>query len=189
MGTPVIRCSAYARSSGQQCRQAVVPGRNVCHYHGGKTPRGIDAPNYRGRGYSKDIPTRLADRFKQALDDPQLLELSGEVALVDSRLGELLASLPDNPAATDRKVWGELRAMIEQRRRLVETERRREETLQANMTARQAMAFVAALQVAVAEVVTEPEQRRRLAERFRMLLTRELAVPAALTAGDNNGNA
>lgn len=181
-------CTAHSKRSGQPCGRAPTPGRTVCYYHGGAQPRGIAAPGWRGRGYSKDIPTRLADRFKQALDDPLLLELSSEVALLDSRLGELLASLPENPASTDADVWAELRAVIEQRRRLVETERRREETLQANMTARQAMAFVAALQVAVSDVVTEPDQRRRLAERFRMLLTRELAAPVRLPAGGQDGD-
>jgi hypothetical protein len=34
---PMKKCGAYARSSGESCKQyALANGR--CHYHGGKTP-------------------------------------------------------------------------------------------------------------------------------------------------------
>jgi hypothetical protein len=165
--TPKDLCSAHAKRSGQPCRRPVTPGRTVCHLHGGATPRGIASPHWRGRGFSKDLPTRLADRFQRALEDPQLLELSSELALLDCRLGELVASLPPDPAPVGSEIWEELRGLIEQRRKLVETERRLEETLQGTLTLSQAMALLAMLQAAVAEVVTDYDQRRAIADRLR----------------------
>lgn len=32
------KCSAYARSTRQRCKQACVNGQEVCYYHGGATP-------------------------------------------------------------------------------------------------------------------------------------------------------
>jgi hypothetical protein len=31
-----LRCKAWSRSANRRCRQVVVPGRDVCHYHGGR---------------------------------------------------------------------------------------------------------------------------------------------------------
>lgn len=143
-----------------------------CRMHGGKTPRGIGSVHWRGRGYSKDLPTRLFDRMQRALEDPELLSSRSEVALLDARLGELAATLPDEPADLDSATWQNLLGLIEQRRRLVETERRREEVLQLNMTAQQALAFVHALMAAVVECVTDRHERQALAQRFEHLLSR-----------------
>lgn len=139
------------------------------------------SPHYRGRGYSKDIPTRLWDRYSQALADPTLLELTSELGLVDARIGEVLGRLPEQPDETDPEVWGTLIGLIEQRRKLVETERRREVDLKLHLTVEQALLFVGALQTAVAEIVTDPAQRQALARRFEQLMNRgrdEIVVEA-----------
>src|SRR5687768_4708276 len=109
---PKVLCRAHSKQTGQPCKQRPVPGRELCHYHGGRNPRGIAHRNWQGRGYSVDLPTRLGDRFRLALEDPALLELGSEVALVRARLGELLASLPTEAAATDAGTWEELRGLI-----------------------------------------------------------------------------
>ena len=41
------RCHARSKTTGQQCRQAVVPGATVCHYHGGAAPQVKDAARER----------------------------------------------------------------------------------------------------------------------------------------------
>lgn len=177
-------CTARSKRTGARCRKHAAPGRDVCSMHGGKTPRGIHSPHWRGRGYSKDLPTRLADRFRLALQDPQLLELSSEIALLDARVGELLAGLPKDRAAADHDTWGELVALVEQRRKCVDTERRREELLGLHLTAAQALAFVAALQTAVVDVITDREQRRQIAERVQRLLSLQTnALPAGEASG------
>jgi hypothetical protein len=147
-----------------------MAGRRVCRFHGGLTPRGVASPHWRGQGYSKDLPTRLADRYRMAVEDPELLELRSSVALVDARIGEVLASLPEEPSEVDPDTWRELLVLLEQRRKTVETERRREETLQLHMSANQAIAFVSALMTAVVECVTDLRERQALAQRVEYLL-------------------
>jgi hypothetical protein len=168
----MTRCRAHSKQTGQPCRQPVTPGRLVCRYHGGHQPRGIASVHWRGRGYSKDLPTRLADRWRQAMEDPALLELTSEIALLDARIGEVLAVLPAELSALDREIWETLLGLIEQRRKLVDSERRREEVLQVSMSMGQALAFAGALQTAVVEIVTDPEQRKAVALRVERLLAR-----------------
>ena len=170
------RCTAHSRRTGEPCRQPAMHGRAVCRLHGGKTPRGIASPHWRGRGYSKDMPTRLADRYRIAMEDPGLLSVRSEVALLDARLGELAATLPDEPAELDSAAWHDLLALIEQRRKLVDTERRREEVLQLSMTATQALTFVSTLMTAVVECVADQRERQALALRFEHLLSRSDAA-------------
>ena len=43
------RCHARSKTTGQQCRQAVVPGATVCHYHGGAAPQVQEAARERLR--------------------------------------------------------------------------------------------------------------------------------------------
>jgi hypothetical protein len=112
------------------------------------------------------------------MEDPELLSLRSEVALVDARLGELAASLPESPDEVDRKTWGQLLGLIEQRRRLCDTERRREADLQLHMTANQALALVMALQTAVVECVSNLRERQALGRRVEQLLSRPEPIEA-----------
>jgi len=43
------RCHARSKTTGQQCKQAVVPGATVCHYHGGAAPQVKEAARERLR--------------------------------------------------------------------------------------------------------------------------------------------
>jgi hypothetical protein len=86
--------------------------RAVCFHHGGKTPRGLASPHFKTGRYSKDIPTRLLANYTAALADPDLLALRSDIALVDSRLGELLARVDSGESGaiwrTLRGVWANL---------------------------------------------------------------------------------
>lgn len=90
----MLRRSEERYGQAMYCDNLPLPGRNRCKFHGGASPRGAEHPCYTGRGYSKDLPTRLADRLKQSLEDPELTSLHSEIALIDARLGELLSGLP-----------------------------------------------------------------------------------------------
>lgn len=166
------RCTAHSKRNGRRCQNLPVRGRAVCRMHGGHQPRGIASPHWKGRGYSKDLPTRLADRYRAALADPDLVTCTSELALVDARIGEVLRALPADLSAVDRDAWELLLPLIEQRRKLAETERRRAEALNTHLTAGQAIAFVAALQTAVSEIVSDRAIRVQLGRRVEALLAR-----------------
>lgn len=80
----MAQCTATSKRSGERCRRAALTGRTVCYMHGGKTPRGIAHPNTTHGRHSKDLPTRLAARYEASRTDPDLLNLSDEIALTDA---------------------------------------------------------------------------------------------------------
>jgi len=71
-------CGAFAMSGGLKC-----------YNHGGATPRGPAAGRYAGKGRSAYVPTRITDKFLEAMEDPDLCEYRADVALYEARLREL----------------------------------------------------------------------------------------------------
>ncbi|MCB0140723.1 MAG: hypothetical protein KDE50_12520 [Caldilineaceae bacterium] len=73
------------------CGAYAVGGGEKCHYHGGKTPKGVDSPHAKHLRYSKALPDRMAAQYAEALADGDLLELRSEAALLQVRVADLLA--------------------------------------------------------------------------------------------------
>src|SRR5690606_3084472 len=82
-------CGAKTRA-GTPCKRAPVPGRTRCRLHGGLTPAGASHYNFKTGRYSKVLPARLRERYEEAAADPELLALREDIALLDSRLDDLL---------------------------------------------------------------------------------------------------
>ena len=59
-----VLCNAKTRQ-GTVCKRRVTPGRNRCHLHGGKSPRGKDHPRYEHGYYT--IEEREKRRFLREL--------------------------------------------------------------------------------------------------------------------------
>lgn len=88
----MTQCAAKNRR-GDPCKQPAINGTSKCRYHGGASLVGVASPTFKHGRYSKHLPSRLAERYGEALSDPQLLELRDEIALVGTRQGELLERL------------------------------------------------------------------------------------------------
>ncbi|MDM7940158.1 MAG: hypothetical protein QUS07_07440 [Methanothrix sp.] len=86
----MAQCTATSKRTGERCKAQAVTGRTVCKNHGGKTPVGIAAANFKTGRYSKYLPDNLIEKFKESQSDPELLSLRDDIALIDSRLGFLL---------------------------------------------------------------------------------------------------
>jgi hypothetical protein len=102
-------CGAKTRSGGT-CGKPPLAGRTRCKLHGGKSPVGVAAPSYQGKGYSKYFPKEIARVYEQTLHDPELLSTREHIALADSRVHELLANLHDRSPLTKLK---EIRALVQ----------------------------------------------------------------------------
>lgn len=149
--------------------------------HGGATPKGAASANTRHGRYSKDLPERLSGRFREAMKDAQLLQLNSELALLDTRMGELLEEMDSEStgklfaliqsawvkyrnAGPDKKLtalndleqlidkgaenwmhWQEIYSLVEQRRKVSESEAKRQVQLQQTLTVSQAMTLLAAV--------------------------------------------
>jgi hypothetical protein len=101
-------CGAARKRDGQPCTApAMQNGR--CRVHGGKSRAGVASPTWRHGGSSRYLSTDLVADFRAALADPELLDLTRDLALLEARLGELLrqAAAADYEAAWARfaGVW------------------------------------------------------------------------------------
>lgn len=86
-------CTAKAKTTGQRCKANAVTGMTVCRMHGGKTPSGPDLPQFKHGRHSKHLPKAMAEAYAASIGDPDLLNLTSELALLDARLGDQLARL------------------------------------------------------------------------------------------------
>lgn len=165
-------------------------GMTVCQMHGGGSPNkgrpgGINKKYLQDGKYSKLLPVRMFARYEAARNDPQLLEMTEEINLLDARLSdvlsrvdtgeaglywaelqkshaELIAALgaKDNYRANvalgklggiiehgvqDYAAWGEIAGLIEQRRKLVESERKRMVQMKAVVSIDEAMGIIKAM--------------------------------------------
>ena len=99
-----FHCNGRNKGKRTYCKR--TPGWGTSHKEtgrckncGGNNLSGIAHSNYKGRGYSKDVPSRLMAQYEASLNDPKLLTLRSELALCDAKISELLQSLKSAEAS------------------------------------------------------------------------------------------
>jgi hypothetical protein len=88
----VDACPNCGTERGRCTSKALFPNGR-CKLHAGMAVNGIAHPMYQGKGYSKYLPPRIKDDYEEALNDPALIELRSEMALVEARMGAVLRQL------------------------------------------------------------------------------------------------
>lgn len=143
----------------------------MCRAHGGATPRGIASPHFRHGRWSKDLPAHLSERYEQAREDAELLSLHDEIALLDMRISALLALAEgDHAETTDDPLWQEIARLIEQRRRLTESEVKHRVQVGQMVALDQVMTLAGALAAAVNAHVQDPAVRDAIHQDLEQLL-------------------
>ncbi len=105
----MTRCTAMSKRTGKACGAQAVTGKTVCYHHGGKTPVGPALPQYQNGRYSKYLPERMLARYHEAEADSETLALRAEVALIDSRLSDVLGRVDTGESS---RIWGQLRDAV-----------------------------------------------------------------------------
>lgn len=205
-----VVCGAKTRA-GTPCQRSPAEGRTRCRLHGGATLVGPVHPRWRDGRHSKYARGAFLEAYERARNDPDLLALGDELALIDARAGELLDALGDggSPAELWRALdaecrnlertiaagdapgqrravaailalrdagrrtaatWGELDRLIERRRRVAETERRRIEAAQATITVGELATIVAVLLADAKVAIGDPATFTRVASVWRARL-------------------
>jgi len=166
------QCEATSKRSGERCRKHAMRGRNVCMSHGGKTPRGAASPHFKTGRYSRSLPGRLVATYEEALSDPRLLSLREDIALTDAMLMETLSQLDeDTPTTKERRVFRDVGKLIEQRRRLVESEVKHIVLAREIMTAEEAMSLMRAVVAIVTRYLPDPKAQAAIAEELHALIS------------------
>lgn len=69
------QCTATAKSTGERCKNAAIPGGNVCRFHGGEAQQVKKKASERldemADSVTKEMQDRLSDVFER-MDDPTL---------------------------------------------------------------------------------------------------------------------
>jgi hypothetical protein len=201
-------CGAKTRSGSACKNRPMLNGR--CRMHGGKSLGGLASPNFIHGRYSKFLPTHLAERYQEAVRDPELLALREEIALVDARVHDLLKRVDTGEAGRlwkeirgtyaelrqaiskgdantmvtaldcmeeiiengkgDYYAWGEVYKLIEQRRRLAESERKRLVAMEQMISTERAMVMISNISHLIRENVTDRAALVRITEGLRKLV-------------------
>jgi len=185
------RCLAWNYNKGRQCLAVAwtkKAGIQKCRVHGAKSSRGIASPNFKdGRTskYFNALPKKNREHYAQALQNPELLRLSEEISLIDSRLLELTEQLD---TATSSEIFvrlsGEMqkfeianrkasraRQIADEERREKEVEKFRAEASEHLSNLRQLISSGSKEWWIWRDITAMIENRRRLVETERKLLT------------------
>lgn len=150
-----MQCGAKTRSGAPCKANAMVNGR--CRLHGGKSLRGASHPATTHGRYSKDLPTRLASRYEEALTDPDLLKLDSEIHLTDAFIRERLATLDTGESG---RIWRELNAAWNEYDRTTDPSEAARALFEVGRLIKQGVADYGARQ----EVLDMMERRRKLVD-------------------------
>ena len=90
-----------------------------CRLHGGLSRGGIASASFKTGRYSKYVPGRLLERYQQSVDDPELLNMRQDIALLDARLSDLLQRVDTGEA---QKLWEEARKCRDEAMRYMNNE-------------------------------------------------------------------
>lgn len=97
-------CGAKTRS-GHPCKLPPVPGRTRCRFHGGASLAGVASPTFKHGRYSQYMPKAMLVDYQAGLQDPDLLELTEQIALIDARVVGLLGKLQGKDSG---RAWAQL---------------------------------------------------------------------------------
>ena len=161
------QCTAKSKRTGKRCKLAPAKGKAVCRFHGGKSLSGKDSPLMKHGRYSKNLPDKLAQKYLEAQADPALLDMRSDIALVDTRLAEMTGTITEDNAADH---WKEILTLLEQRRKLVESERKRLVEMHQVITAERAMVLMSAILGIIRENVNDRETLTRISEGIRRIV-------------------
>lgn len=90
------RCNSHLKSWPDRfCTSPPVRGRNRCRMHGGRSLSGIASPSWKHGMYSTALAGLgpLADAYKTARQNPALVQLTEQIALIDARTEQLFGRL------------------------------------------------------------------------------------------------
>jgi hypothetical protein len=94
-----VVCSAVYTDGSGICISPVTLSNGRCKSHGGKSLSGVAHPNFSHGRFSYQMPSRLAERYQEALDDPKLNEFKEDLAILDARLADLFAQMDEGGGA------------------------------------------------------------------------------------------
>jgi hypothetical protein len=159
-----------------------------CKWHGGANhPGGPSHPNWKGGRWSKFLPKGIRERFQEAMEDPELLRIRQDMALLDAIITGHQAKLKDGRLPTAPQE-ARLLKLIDQRRRLADSESRRQTAMHQSVSLMQFLTVMRVVAEIIRKYVTNDDDRRKAQlEIQRLLLARDESIDGELIQGGDDG--
>ena len=166
-------CGAKTRGGGTCKRKGTGTGGR-CRLHGGASLVGSALPQWKHGRWSKYLPESLATKFQEGLNDPELMQLRQDVALVDALLTDFADRVKKGKGLNYRQ-RKEVMDLTDSRRKLIESEAKRQRELGLLVPVEKVMQLVAALASLHQEIVPR-EQLPHAQARMRQLLNMQTVI-------------
>jgi len=104
-------CLATSKTTGGRCKQKAIPPTTKCHYHGGRSLRGVAHPNFKNGLHTElvqAVPKHMREIFVRTMNRDDLVHLRGEISLLEAREYNLLEQLKGGGSA---EFWKRLRRL------------------------------------------------------------------------------
>ena len=165
------RCQ-FIRRVGVQCSKASMHGRERCRSHGGKAGR----PVIHGK-YSKfnPVPRGLRSKFEKAAQDPELLSLVNELALLDAQIWQICETA-QNQVTFDKLQFRKLLLLMKHKRGLAKQEMERRIAMGSMLDVQQVMVLIGYVYDSITKHVSDEKERRAIGNDLRQLVG-ETVVP------------
>lgn len=203
-------CGAFRSNASWEyarCSQTAIKDNGRCRHHGGNSLKGRDSGTFKTGKYSKVLPDNVGARYEEVRDDEHLTDLREEIALIETRVHEVLKALDAKDSAElwsqieehfekfqaanrkgeteemaeqlrhlehlieegaeQRSKWREIGELVDMKRRLVDSERRREKALQAYVPMEDFVMSMHTVDDILRRHVDDPETMREIARDLR----------------------
>ncbi len=165
---------------GEQCRNRCEPGRPRCRFHGGRAGRPVET----GR-FSKynPVPTKLKEKFERAAEDPEILDLTKKIALLESQIWQIAedAAQQEN---FDNKQVRKLLILIAQQRKLIAQETDRRITMGTMIDAGQVLMIIGFIYDSILRYVHDERVRRQIGADLRKITGAGLLLSGVTNIND-----
>jgi hypothetical protein len=145
--------------------------------HGGTSKRGADHHNFKTGKYSSVMPAGLLSRYEALLADSELMELRDEIAVISAAITLVIKQLPDDldteksiPKVNE--IFGKLSALIDDKRRLVDSEAKRLLASGQMVTSEQLFTLIHALLAIIENNVQSAAERQAIGADVQLLIDR-----------------
>jgi hypothetical protein len=158
------RCQ-FVRRVGEQCKKAAMVPRERCLSHGGRAGR----PPVTGE-FSKfaPVPRKLQSKFEKAAVDPELLNLTSKIALLEASIWSLCEDASKQDDFDDKQIR-KLLTLLKSHKDLVAQETDRRISLGTMLDVQQVMQIISFVFASINRHVADPTTRNRIAADLRSI--------------------
>lgn len=155
---------------GVQCKKNAVAGRNYCGRHGGYKSGPVTTGKY---SVHHPLPRNLRARFEQAQTDPDLLNLTKAISLIDAQIWDVCNNASDQDSF-DKKQTKQLVYLIRVQRDLVAQETSRRIAVGSMMDVGEVIQIINYVYQSIVKHVRDSNARAKIGVDLRMLVAEHI---------------